>query len=289
MEKTLSQWPAWCEQKPQMVRRLRGGLTNDSYLLQTQNRQYVLRINASNSRALDLDRSNESDALHCAARAGIGAQVVYSDPQHQYLVTEYIVGRQWQVTDLTRGEGVERVAALLNSIHRLEPVAGLLNIGQKAANYWLNIDTQSALARALAALRPQVEWHITRAEEARSGLFLCHNDLLPENLILGDNACLYAIDWEYAAMGDPYFDLAVIIEGHGLDDDLAQQLLSAYIGATATAHYTDRLMHNRVIYCYLALLWYGVKSSDQPNAGFEAMFDSTLAYLQRLLARCGQQ
>ena len=38
--------------------------------------------------------------------------------------------------------------------------------------------------------------------------YLCHNDLTPDNLMIrGDS--LVAIDWEYAAMGSRYFDVAI--------------------------------------------------------------------------------
>ena len=46
---------------------------------------------------------------------------------------------------------------------------------------------------------------------------LCHNDLVHSNIIDGDPVRL--IDWEYSAVGDPYFDLAIVVRHHQLKAD----------------------------------------------------------------------
>ena len=83
---------------------------------------------------------------------------------------------------------------------------------------------------------------------------LCHNDLLRENRLQRDGR-LMAIDWEYTAMGDPWFDLAVICEGDGLTDAQCRQLSEAYLQAAPAAEHRQRLQDNRVAYRYLTKLW----------------------------------
>ena len=57
----------------------------------------------------------------------------------------------------------------------------------------------------------------------------CHNDLLAGNLLLdGEQLCI--VDWEYAGMGDRYFDLGNLAVNNGLDDDARGRLLEAYFG-----------------------------------------------------------
>ncbi|MCY0672179.1 phosphotransferase, partial [Klebsiella pneumoniae] len=60
-------------------------------------------------------------------------------------------------------------------------------------------------------------------------LSACHNDLLPANL-LDDGRDIRIIDWEYASMGDPYFDLAALCANARLDEDAANGMLTAYLG-----------------------------------------------------------
>ena len=59
---------------------------------------------------------------------------------------------------------------------------------------------------------------------------LCHNDLLPANLIDEDDR-LWLVDWEYAGMGHPLFDLASVSANAGFTEDEDVDLLAAYRGA----------------------------------------------------------
>ena len=46
----------------------------------------------------------------------------------------------------------------------------------------------------------------------------CHNDLLNANFI-DDGARIRIVDWEYAGMGDPFFDLGNFSINHELTPD----------------------------------------------------------------------
>ena len=49
---------------------------------------------------------------------------------------------------------------------------------------------------------------LERLEEIGTDRLPCHNDLVPENLILDADGRLYLIDWEYSGYNDPMWDLA---------------------------------------------------------------------------------
>ena len=55
----------------------------------------------------------------------------------------------------------------------------------------------------------------------------CHNDLLTANF-LDDGGRLRLLDWEYAGMNDPHFDLANFASHHDLEPDAEVALLEAY-------------------------------------------------------------
>jgi thiamine kinase-like enzyme len=55
----------------------------------------------------------------------------------------------------------------------------------------------------------------------------CHNDLLNANFI-SDGDGLWIVDWEYAGMGDPFFDLGNFAVNHELDEEGEHALLAAY-------------------------------------------------------------
>ena len=71
------------------------------------------------------------------------------------------------------------------------------------------------LARQIEALR------------AAAPRVTCHNDLLAANFI-DDGERIWVVDWEYAGMGDPFFDLANFAVNNGLDEEGERALLEAY-------------------------------------------------------------
>jgi thiamine kinase-like enzyme len=70
---------------------------------------------------------------------------------------------------------------------------------------------------------------------------LCHNDLLNANFL--DDGRLRILDWEYAGMGDPFFDLANFAVNHEFSEEQEALLLQAYFGeATPARHARLKLM-----------------------------------------------
>jgi thiamine kinase-like enzyme len=57
-----------------------------------------------------------------------------------------------------------------------------------------------------------------------------HNDLLTANFLRDGGERIQLIDWEYAGMGDRWFDLGNFAVNNELDDDQEAQLLEAYFG-----------------------------------------------------------
>jgi thiamine kinase-like enzyme len=55
----------------------------------------------------------------------------------------------------------------------------------------------------------------------------CHDDLLGAN-VLSDGNRLWLVDWEYAGMGDRYFDLGNLSINNGFTDADDRALLAAY-------------------------------------------------------------
>ena len=82
-----------------------------------------------------------------------------------------------------------------------------------------------------------------RIEEHRrdAPIVPCHNDLLNANFI-DDGSRLWIVDWEYAGMGDPFFDLGNFAVNHELDADGERLLLESYGSGDAEALTLMRFM-----------------------------------------------
>ena len=109
-------------------------------------------------------------------------------------------------------------------IHALPAAGSPYQPGESASLYAAQLG--SAQARETA---DQANRLLTEIRQEPVQLCLCHNDPLAANLI-DTGKQLVPIDWEYAAAGDPLFDLAVLIQHHELQPELSGRLLQTYFG-----------------------------------------------------------
>jgi thiamine kinase len=93
-----------------------------------------------------------------------------------------------------------------------------------ARRYAEQLGTPAAAALADRA----AQLHAGLARDAQHPA-LCHNDLVCENVVLAQGQGLVLIDWEYAGVGDPYFDLGVVVRHHDLRKELTEYFLGAYL------------------------------------------------------------
>ena len=82
----------------------------------------------------------------------------------------------------------------------------------------------------------------------------CHNDFLPGNLI-DDGERIRIVDWEYAGMGDPFFDLGNFSVNNDLSADEDAALLEAYDGERPRRERLARLALMRVVSDFREAMW----------------------------------
>ena len=94
-----------------------------------------------------------------------------------------------------------------------------------------------------------------------------HNDLLPANF-LRDGERMQLIDWEYAGMGDRWFDLGNFAVNNELDDEQEAQLLEAYFGEPADAQRLATLKLFRFMSDFREAMW-GVVQAGVSELDFD--------------------
>ncbi|MCK7595957.1 phosphotransferase family protein [Microbulbifer sp. CAU 1566] len=268
-----SEWQRWSDRPPKLIRPLEGGLTNRSFLIDAGDKKLVLRINAPNSLALDLNRAAEAEALQQASPKDLCAPLVYVDPAHRYLLTQFVDGAP---LDINQPQAFAQLAQLLRQIHQLPPISVQLDIADKADRYWQSIDRNTDFFPALAQLYQLMELQLKQSSARPENYRLCHNDLLPDNLLQDRSGQLRAIDWEYTACGDPFFDLATVTTGYDLDRQQQRALLSEYLLRPACEADLTRLDHWKRTYRYLSVLWYVVQFSHSPGSASPQIEQSAL-------------
>ena len=82
----------------------------------------------------------------------------------------------------------------------------------------------------------------------------CHDDLLPAN-ILRDGERIWLVDWEYAGMGDRYFDLANLAVNNEFSPEDDRRLFESYWGEPATPARLAALALMRVMSDFREAMW----------------------------------
>lgn len=223
------------------------GQSNTTIFVSDGQRRWVVRVDGFDPVKLGLSRSVEWRVLYKAAAAGLAPQPVYANPDIGVLICEYLK------PDEDAEESLEATAKLLRDIHCLPPVRFQLDPLQRARRY-LHMSGQSDLPASLLETCDALD----RMEREQR---LCHNDLLRANR-LQHQGKVYALDWEYAAMGDPLFDLAAIVEGDALSEDGAAALHSAWLGHKPDENEQRHLALQRSVYRELEALWSAATKAD---------------------------
>jgi thiamine kinase-like enzyme len=171
------------------------------------------------------------------------------------------------------------IAQLLRRIHQLPPRHHRLDLPERLLGYEKKL-AQLAPARApqLGSYRAAVRAILAGALEVPCPAVHCHHDLLRANRLYSGGR-LFALDWEYSAMGNPWYDLAVVIAGDSLSAQDADLLLETYLGRPAEAAERSLVTNFGCVYRYLEVMWYLVQ-------GHPALDDASL---QQKLQCLGEQ
>jgi thiamine kinase-like enzyme len=213
---------------------LGGGITNKNLKVELDDGQaYVVRIAGSNTDLLGIDRRVELQAALQAAAVGVGPEVVTFVEPEGYLVTRFVDGDPVSPERMREAGTIRRVAAALRPIHQGPPLAGRFNAFRVVEEYRSIVFARGATVPEEYVRARQVARAVERARGAAPER-PCHNDLLNANFI-DDGAHIRIVDWEYAGMGDVFFDLANFSVNHDLDEDARETLLAAYFGETRPA------------------------------------------------------
>lgn len=229
-----------------VLSQLSDGPSNNSYEVEQGGDSFVLRIDKSAAVQLGLNRHAEKQVCLRLAEAELVPQPVYYDAGAGVYLRRFVPGRTWARQDLDDPRKLERLAILLREVHSLSPAGIPFEPLLAAARYAKQMDTPEA-----SLLYDEAARYFTAFEPLSP--VLCHNDLVCQNMI--ENEKLQLIDWEYAGVGDPFFDLAVVVQHHELEKGLARHFLDAYLQEEAPEADIIRLEAQCRFYQSLLNLW----------------------------------
>ncbi|HTX89799.1 MAG TPA: choline kinase family protein [Anaerolineales bacterium] len=242
LKSVLARVPGWAKLRTLKTKPL-GGLTNRNYLVSTaRSGKFVLRISRPNVELLGIDRKAELAALTAAAEIGIGPEVVHFLLPEGHLVTRYISGKPWPVETYRQPANLRQVVKTVKRVHELPAFPGAFSPFRRVESYAdlvkaAGIPFPEDFDEFLEKMRK-----VEARQQADDSTWLkpCHNDLYSMNMLADGEIRL--LDWEFAGMGDLYFDLAELVYSYDnigpLDFELEEFLLECYFRTVKKSHRT---------------------------------------------------
>jgi thiamine kinase-like enzyme len=260
---------------------LDGGLTNRNLRVRLGGADYVVRLPGPETHLLGIDREAERAAAESAARLGVGPEVAAF--VRGCLVTRFVAGRPLTAAELREPAVLARVAAALRAVHDGPPVPGRFSGFRVVEAYLAEARAHGAPVPAPYAAASALAHRIEAALDGPEHVPVpCHDDLLSANLLF-DGEQVRIVDWEYAGMGDRFFDLGNLAVNNDLDAAAEEALLAAYFGEPATPRRLAALRLQKLMSDFREAMW-GVLQAAVSSLEFD--FETYGAeHFERLHAR----
>lgn len=243
LEQAVARVPFLAEAKTLSSAPLTGGITNLNYRIDADGKSYVLRITGAGTENLGIHRDVEYCANSAAGKLGIAPEVMYYIEPEGYLVTRFIKASHIPPEVLRQPDNILRVVRKIRLFHRRGPEL------KAEWNVFRNVELLVATSKKNHCVFPSdFDWIMQETRRVEQALLKapfipapCHDDLLNLNWmdeeVPGGMNELRLLDWEYAGMGDVFFDLANFSHNHGLNDEQVRFLLQQYFGEVTAKNF----------------------------------------------------
>lgn len=242
---------------------LANGISNRNYLI---NGKAVLRVKGAFSDPF-YSSSTEHEVENKIAHLDLAPRLFVFDEPSGTKIAQFIEEKVSFIDPHPSEYQLEQVALILKKLH---------TSGIRVTNKFSMFDRLEAYKKeSFSRINPIVESSIIAAAKQHfdtKHLVLCHNDVVRGNILFAENR-VYLIDYEYACMNDPVFDLVSFLSENNIEDRKSVfYFLSKYYGNEAMIP-VEKIS---AFYHFLDLLWFywaGMMQRHCPNPIFNKIAD----------------
>tara|TARA_B100001094_G_scaffold208165_1_gene202056 strand:- start:4819 stop:5628 length:810 start_codon:yes stop_codon:yes gene_type:complete len=239
---------------------IKEGLYKDTYRCLYRGRRAILSHYRIDSNPFNLDPKREISLLNTIEYMNLTPEPLFYDDESKILIVTEVEGSHVsQTTD--RKVVISKLGKSLISLHSHPADDFEYSFHDSLMAYGSQLKDEEEKS----IFRSTIELHDVLMDKAGKHC-LCHNDLHPENLLIDDR--IQFIDWEYASLNIPHFDLAYAIDHFEMTEDEIAYFMSEY-GIQAQNIDFEILQQTQKLTKYVSLIWllilnkcYTIKSSE---------------------------
>ncbi|MDU2490543.1 MAG: phosphocholine cytidylyltransferase/choline kinase family protein [Clostridium celatum] len=246
-----------------------GGMTNKNYKIEIDNECYVLRVPGNGTGEM-ISREDEIRNAVYANEVGVDSELLYFNEKSGIKISRFIENAETLSPEATKKQNnMIMVCDILRKLH---------NYNRKMANdfdIYGKIEQYENLAKEVNAIffddyyevKDKVLLLKNIMAELDVKLAPCHNDTIAENFIKSGEDKMYLIDWEYAGMNDPMWDLAAHSLENKFSEDEEELLLNIYFNGKVEEKYKKRILINKIYQDFLWSTWTIIKEAKGDDFG----------------------
>jgi thiamine kinase-like enzyme len=263
---------------------LGGGITNHNFRARFGGREVVVRLPGNDTELLGSDRSGERQANSLAAAAGVAPTVLAHLENPVVLVTAFVEGPTMESPELREPGALAEVGAALRTIHCCGGIDARFDAFRLVEDYAAATHARGGTVPEAYELAHTAAARIEAAPALRGEPdVLCHDDLLPANFIATPGG-IRIVDWEYAGMGNRWFDLGNFAVNNELGPAEEEAFVTAYLDAEPAPADLAALRLMRLMSDFREAMWgvvqVAISDLDFDFAGYATRhFDRLLAAL----------
>ena len=202
------------------------GFTNQNFHLKNNQHDWVLRIPKQETNQY-INRKHERHNASLANQLGIAPECIWRDDTGLSLTMTLLKSDTINETNLANQKVLSKLAETLGRLHKSKTrFHGVVNLVELLHRYY-----QLIPERVQCQIEASYKLALGKFEElsAKDKLLVpSHNDLVLENILIDEAEKIWFIDWEYASMASPYWDLATLCNAADFDHAECVNLLEEY-------------------------------------------------------------
>jgi len=252
MPSPIDNWQAWgFTQAPRLVRQFDSGENHQCWLIQSEGKQWVVkRFEHSFEQALQGQQLANDQNLAPLVNVA----------RKPWLLMEFI---EHETKFKPTNHQLKSIAASLAELHGISESSFRFDLLEFANGYldsvsnFERIKHQEMLIALDYFVNDTTPW------------CFCHNDLVLENIVIEANRTRF-LDWEFAGLNNPWFDIAAILVYADLSADQTTEFLNAY-GANVSSPWSNKqgraiFWSAQVSLLWLDLIWHAARDPNYRHA-----------------------